>query len=194
MHQLVHDDVSEERIEGHIALVGCSQHDFGNWDERLRELRVLHVLQHHAFRSLFANHALVVRQVERRRLHGAVAVAGRENLVHDDDRGKGAELWISLRRIDRQLVLDVLQLAAEFLELRALGFILNGDVGLERGLVVEQLVFVDLVRTDRRFDRAFQLHPRDVAVVIVVGQERVSAFREKGLERRLTRQASGFMH
>ena len=61
----------------------------------------------------------------------------------------------------------------------------SGDEGLERRLVVEPLVLVDLVRTDRRFDRALQFHPGDVAVVVVVRQERVRALGEKRLQRRL---------
>ena len=57
-------------------------------------------------------------------------------------------------RIDGQVVLDVLQFAREPLELRAFRLVSHGDVGLERRLEVEQLVLVDLVRTDGRFDRA----------------------------------------
>ena len=83
------------------------------------------------------------------------------------------------------MVLDILQLAAELLQLRALPFVTDGDIGFERRFVVEPFVFVHLVGSDRRLDRAFQFHPRDVAVVVVVGQESVGAFGEKRLERRL---------
>ena len=132
--------------------------------------------------------ALVVRQVEGRRLHAAIGVAGREDLVDDDDRRESAELRIAVLRIDRQMVLDVLQLAGELLQLGALGFVLNRDERLERRLVVEELVLVHLVGSDRRLDGALQLHPGDVAVVVVVRQERIGALGEKRLQRRLGRE------
>ena len=66
------------------------------------------------------------------------------------------------------MILDVLQLAGEILQLCALGFILHGDVRLERRFVVEQFVLVDLVRADGGLDGPLQLHPRHVAVVILV--------------------------
>ena len=56
------------------------------------ELRVLHVLQHHALGALLADDALVVGQVEGGGLHAAVAVAGREDDVDDADRRQRAEL------------------------------------------------------------------------------------------------------
>ena len=55
--------------------------------------------------------ALVVGQVEGRGLHAAVAVAGREDGVDDANRRQRAELRVAILRIDRQVVLDLLQLA-----------------------------------------------------------------------------------
>ena len=55
--------------------------------------------------------------------------------------------------IDRQVVLDVLQLGGEARQLLGLGVVAHGDEGLERGLGVEPLVFVDLVGADGRLDR-----------------------------------------
>ena len=77
------------------------------------------------------------------------------------------------------------------LQLRALDFVANGDEGLERRFGVEPLVLVHLVGPDRRLDRALQLHPGDVAVVVVVRQERVGALGEERLERRLGRERRG---
>jgi hypothetical protein len=66
------------------------------------ELGFLVVLQHHALAALLANHALVVRQVERCRLHAAVGVAGREHRV-DDAIGASAPRAGCVLRIDRQV-------------------------------------------------------------------------------------------
>ena len=54
-----------------------AERDCRDRHQHLLELRVLHVLQHHALGALFLDDAVVVRQVERGRLHAAVAVAGR---------------------------------------------------------------------------------------------------------------------
>ncbi len=160
VHQLVHDDVGEERVERQMALVVGREHDLRNRHQRLRELRVLHVLEHHALGALLARHALVVRQVEGGRLNAAVAVAGGEDLVHHHERREGPELRVAQRRIDRQVVLDILQLAAELLDLRALLLVEDRDVRLERRLVVEELVLVDLVRANRRLDRCLSAPSR----------------------------------
>ena len=77
---------------------------------------------------------------------------------------------------------------AELLELRALGFVADRDERLERRLVVEELVLVHLVRTDGRLDGALELHPGDVAVVVVVREKRVGPLRQERLQRRLRRQ------
>ena len=158
------------------------EHDLRDRHEDLGELGVLHVLQHHALGALLLQHALVVRQVEGRGLHAAVGVARGEHDVDDGQRRKAGELRVAILRIDRQHVLDALQLAAEPGQLVRLDVVAKGDERLERRLVVEELVLVDLVRSDRRLDRALELHPRDVAVVVVVGQKRLRALREKRLQ------------
>ena len=85
--------------------------------QHLLELRLLEILQQHALGALLGDDALVVRQVERGGLHAVVAVAGREHDVDDADRRVAAELGAAELRLDRQVVLQVLQLAAEALEL-----------------------------------------------------------------------------
>ena len=164
------------------------ERDLADRHEHAVELRVLHVLQHDALGALLLHDPLVVRQVERRRLHAAVAVAGREHDVDDADRRERAELRVAVLRIDWQRVLEFLQVRGERLQLLRLRFVADGDERLERGLEVEPLVLVDLVWTDGRLDRRVELHPRDVAGVVVVVEERVGARRQESLERRLRRQ------
>ena len=55
--------------------------------------------------------------------------------------------------IDRQRVLELLQMGGERLQLLRLGFVANRDERFERRLGVEPLVLVDLVRADGRLDR-----------------------------------------
>ena len=116
------------------------------------------------------------------------SVAGREQDVDDVSGASAAELRVAVLRIDRQHVLDALQLAAEPRQLLGLGVVAQRDERLERRLVVEELVFVDLVRSDGRVDVALELHPGDVAVVVVVRQEGLRALIEKRFQRRLRRQ------
>ena len=153
----------------------------GHHADRLKhhlELRLLVVLQHHPLRALLGDHALVVGQVEGRRLHAAIGVARREHRVDDPDRRHRAQLGIAVLRIDRQVVLDVLQLGPEPRQLLRLGIVAERDEGLERRLVVEPLVFVGLVRTDGRLDAGVEAHPGDVAVVVVVAEQRGRALLE----------------
>ena len=131
--------------------------------------------------------AFVVRQVERGGLHAAVAVAGGEDDVDDADGRERAELRIAILGIDRQRVLELLQVRGERLQLLRLRFVADGDERFERRLEVEPLVLVDLVRADRRLDRRVELHPCDVARVVVVGEERLGAGRQEALQRRLRR-------
>ena len=49
-------------------------------------------------------------------------------------RGKSAELRVAIFRVDREMVLDVLELAGKFLQLRAFRFVLDSDEGLESRL------------------------------------------------------------
>ena len=153
VHQLVHQDVREEGVERDVALIGRREHDLRDRHEDLRELGVLHVLQHHALGALLLQHALVVRQIEGRGLHAAVRVARGEHDVDDRQRRKAGELRIAILRIDRQHVLDALQLAAEPRQLVRLDVVAKRDERLERRLVVEEFVLVDLVRSDGRLDR-----------------------------------------
>ena len=123
VHQLVDENVREERFERQVALIAGGRTTF------------------EIGRSVFANFASctffsITRlvpfsrttrssfgQVERRGLNAAVAVARGVDLVDHDDRRQRAQLRVALLRIDRQVVLDVLQLAGESLQLGGLGLV-----------------------------------------------------------------------
>ena len=122
------------------------------------ELGLLVVLQHHPLRALFGDDALVVGQVEGRGLHAAIGVARREHGVDDADRRQRAELRVAVLRIDRQVVLDLLQLGPEARQLLRFGVVTQRDERLERRLVVEPLVFVDS-RTGRWSARCWRRAP-----------------------------------
>ena len=52
VHQLVHQDVGEERVEGHVLPVVGRQRHLRDRLKHHAELRLLVVLQHHALRAL----------------------------------------------------------------------------------------------------------------------------------------------
>ena len=104
-----------------------------------------------------------------------------------------AELRIAILRIDRQVVLHLLQMIGEEPQLGCLGVVANIDVGFERGLVAENLVVVRFIGTDGDVDRRVQIHPCDVALVIVVGAERRRARGQEFLERRVVGQRGGLL-
>src|SRR5947199_360234 len=81
--------------------------------------------------------ALVVRQVVGRGLHAAVAVAAGKDDVDHLDRRQRAERRVAQRRIDRQVVLELLQVRAESLQLVRFRFVAQRDERLEGRLEVE---------------------------------------------------------
>ena len=89
VHQLVHHGVGEEGVEGQILLIVRRKDDLRDRDQRLGELRVLHVLEHDALRAFFARHPFVVRQVEGGGLDAVVGVAGAEDFVRPPRSEKG---------------------------------------------------------------------------------------------------------
>ncbi len=117
-----------------------------------------------------------------------VGVARAEDLVDHADGRERAQLRVAQLRVDGQRVLDALQLRRQFLQLGRLALLADADERLVRGFLVEPVVRVDLVRPDGRLDGRVQLHPCHVALVIVVGEERLGARLEEALERRLVGQ------
>ena len=118
VRHLVRQDVREEGIEAEIGLrrpAGSTRLEIGTSDA----VEIWPPARSSASRacSLLLNHALVVRQIVSRGLHAVVAVAGGEDLVHHADGRGRADLRIAILRIDRQVVLDLLQVIGEELQL-----------------------------------------------------------------------------
>ena len=68
----------------------------------------------------------------------------------------------------------------------------NGNVSLERGLVAEEFVVIGLVRADGDVERRVQIHPGQVASVVVVREKRAGAQRQKILKRRVIGEGGSF--
>ncbi len=188
VHQLVHQNMREESLEGHPILVGGCERHLRDGREHHPELRLLHVLQHHALAALLLHDTLVIGQVERSRLDAAVRIPRSEDHIDDADGGELAELGGPVPGLDWQRVLQFLQVARERLQLLRLHVVAHGDERFERGLVVEPFVFVHLVRPDGGLDRGVELHPRDVAGVVIVRDERIRPAPQELLEAGLRRE------
>ena len=191
VHQLVHQDVGEEGFERDVGALAGRQRQCGDRGQNPLEFRLLDVLQHDPLRAVVADDPLVVRQVERGGLHAAIGVAGREHDVDHTNRRQRAQLGVAVVGVDRQVVLEILQLRTEARELRSLGIVADGDERLEGRLVIEPLVLVDLVRADGRLDRRVELHPRHVALVVLVRREGVRAGPQVASEGRLGSEVGG---
>src|SRR6185436_13840715 len=75
-----------------------------------------------------------------------------------------------------------LQVTAELRELGSLRIVAQRHVRFKRGFVTKQLVFVSLVWTKSDVDWRVEIHPGDVALVVIVGAKRVGAFVQKVFE------------
>ena len=75
---------------------------------------------------------------------------------------------------------------------RSVSFVADGDVGFEAGLVAEHLVVVGLVGADGDVEGRVEIHPGDIAGVVVVGEERVGAEGQVLLERGVVGERGGF--
>src|ERR1051325_8603145 len=83
-------------------------------------------------------------------------------------------------------------MTAELREFRRLSIVAQSHVGFERSFVTEQLVFVSFVWTNGEVDGRVEIHPGDVAVVVIVGTERSGALVEKIFERGVSGQRACF--
>ena len=95
------------------------QRDAGDRQQHLVELRLLEILQQHALGALLRDHRSSFGRLKAAVCTPWLRVAGGEHDVHDADRRVTAELRAAELLVDRQVVLELLQLAAEALELAA---------------------------------------------------------------------------
>ena len=65
--------------------------------------------------------------------------------------------------------------SGESRQLGAFFFVAKIDVGLERCFVSEEFVVISFVRAEGDVERRIEVHPRHVAVVVIIGQERIRA-------------------
>src|SRR3569832_463998 len=121
------------------------------------------------FFSWLGAFALVVREVERRRLHTAVRIARPEDRVHHADGRHRARATERSPGRDGQLIFQALQLAGEARQTRGLDVVAQGDERLEGGLGAAPAVLVHLVGPQRRFDAGVLLFFGVVVWVVVVG-------------------------
>ena len=133
-------------------------------------------------------HALVVRQVDRDRLGARIGVPGHE---HDVVR---VQVRIRARSLpleggwNRQLALEIGQEGSVTLEPPAPLRVLDQDERLVARLEPEQLVLVALDRTDHDVDRVrLHVHPGQVALAVLVGEQRLRPQLEVAGEPRVTR-------
>src|SRR5437868_14490822 len=77
-------------------------------------------------------------------------------------------------------------------ELGALLIVSETYVGLERCLVAEEFIVVGLVGADGDIERRIEIHPSEIAFVIIVGEKRVRAQGEELLERGIGGESSSF--
>ena len=145
------------------------------------KLGLLHVLQHDALAALLCHNALVVGQVIGRGLNAMSAVAGRENFINHTNGRLAAELGIAILGIDGQIVLHFLQMIAEELQLGGLGVVAKIHISFESGFVAENFIVVRFVGADGDVDGRIQIHPRQIALVIIVGAERGGARQQEFL-------------
>ncbi len=191
MAHLMRQNMREEASKLRNGSAEGASTDLRNRRQRGGEFRFLHVLQHHPLAALFMHHALVVREIVGRGFHAVIAVAGRDHLIHHANRREPSDLRIAILRVDRQVVLDFLHVIAEELQLRRLHVVADIDIGFVSRLVSEQFVVVGFVRPDRDVDRRVEIHPRYVAFVVIVGEERGRARFEEVFQRRVIGQLRG---
>ena len=118
VHELMCESVREEWVEGDGGLLRGIERDPRDRLEYRHEFGFLDVFQHHPLAPLLGGHALVVREVECRRLHAFTRLPSRHHFIHYADGGERAQLRISVARLDREGVLDLLQVRREECELR----------------------------------------------------------------------------
>ena len=169
VHQLVGQDVREERLERDVGLLRRGRGQ--------RPRSASGSSSNFASCTFFSMTRLLpfsaVTRSSLGRLKAAVCTPARASppmttSIHDPDRRHGAELRVPVGGSIGRLFSISCRWAENSASLCGLLVVPQGDEGLERRLIIEELVHVDLVRTDGRLDRAVEVHPGDVALVVVV--------------------------
>ncbi len=191
--QFVRQYVSKKQVKIDVALLVSGQHALRDGNQRALELCLLHILQHDALAAFFRDDPLVVGKVVGSGLHSVIAVSGADHFVYDADGGLGADLGIAILCVERQVVLDLLKVLGERSQLGAFRVVTDIDVRFIRGLIAKQFVVVGLVRTNGDVERGVKVHPRDVAFVIVIGQEGSGAGAEEPFQCRVIRERGRFL-
>jgi predicted RNA-binding protein with PUA-like domain len=111
--------------------------------------------------------------------------------VHDADGAVGAPVEVLVRVRDRQVLLQPGEPLLVAGEGGGLLRQVHGDERLEGGLVAEELVLVGLVGADGHLHRRVEVHPGDVARVVVVALEGVGPQGEELLERGVVGEGRG---
>ena len=111
---------------------------------------------------------LIVGEVIGCGFHAVIAIARGYHFVHHTDRRESTQFRISILRVDRQVVFDFLHVIAEEFQLRGFGIVADVDVGFEGGFVAEDLVVISFVGAEGDVDGGVEIHPGDVAAVVVV--------------------------
>jgi hypothetical protein len=110
--------------------------------------------------------------------------------THRCDR---AHLRVAVLGVERQVVFQFLHVLAEEVQLRGFPGVAHVHIGLEGGLVAEQLVVIGFVGADGDVDRGVQVHPGEVGRQVVVGEESVGAQVQEFLERGIVGGVGGFL-
>src|SRR6266404_1050561 len=176
-------DMREERIERKCILLSRDEDNARNGDQGLVELGLLNVLEHNAFRALFFYHTFIVWKIKGRGLDPAIAITRSEHFIDDTDWRCRSEPGVAVSSVDGKVIFQFLKITAELCQPGRFGIVTKCYIGFERGLITKQFVFVCFIWPERNVNRRVEIHPRNITLVIIVRQKRVSAICKKSPER-----------
>ncbi len=192
VRDLVHERRGEIAVGGGAPGLRWIHHARGERQDHLVDARVHEVLEEDLLRALLLMDAGIVRQVVGHGLVAVAQVARAKRRVHHFHRRRVAAHRRPIGRRERQRVLDVGDVALVEGELLAFRLVADQDGRAVRRLHAEQIVEVGLVGgVDDVELGVLQVDPRDVAVVVVVGEDRVGAKPQERGERRIVGEVGG---
>ncbi len=183
MGDLVEHRVLEEGVEGEIlALIGSDEH-FGDRHQDAVELGAHRILELEPPGALGELHLLVVGEVDGDGLGAGVGLSGVVEHVIGVEIGVGARRLALVFSRHGETLLQRRQQRGIATEVITPLPVLHQHVRLVRRLESQQLVVISLDRTDHDVDGVvLHLHPRHVARLVIVAQQRVGAEGEVLLE------------